>query len=162
MSPAWPMLIVSDEFPDEAIAAAAAAWHLSKYFPILKVWSQDQFLKFTISRGLTVYIYHTGVLFQFVYGVQSQLVAELQGRWHCEETEYYCDFILGAAGIIDLTCAASACCANLLLQVPCLGTENIARTSLPKSETLQSSKWGHRPDEVKLPGNIWTPPASWI
>ena len=124
--------------------------------------SQDQFLKFTISRGLTVYIYHTGVLFQFVYGVQSQLVTELQGRWHCEETEYYCDFILAAAGIIDLTCAASACCANLLLQVPCLGTENIARTSLPKSETLQSSKWGHRPDEVKLPGNIWTPPASWI
>ena len=147
---------------DEAIAAAAAASHLSKYFPILKVWSQYKFLKFTISRGLAVYIYHKGVLFQFVYGVQSQLVTELQGRWHCEETEYYCDFILGAAGIIDLTCAASACCANLLLQVPCLGTENIARTSLPKSETLQSSKWGHRPDEVKLPGNIWTPPASWI
>ena len=65
---------------DEAIAAAAAASHLSKYFPILKVWSQYKFLKFTISRGLAVYIYHKGVLFQFVYGVQSQLVTELQGR----------------------------------------------------------------------------------
>ena len=80
MIPACPMLFVSDEFPDEAIVAAAAASHLSKYFPILKVWSQDKLLKFTISRGLTVYIYHKGVLFQFVYGVQSQLVAELQGR----------------------------------------------------------------------------------
>ena len=43
--------------------AAAAASHLSKYFPILKVWSQDKLLKFTISRGLTVYIYYKGILF---------------------------------------------------------------------------------------------------
>ena len=36
---------------------------------------------------LTVYIYYKGVLFQFVYGVQSEFVAELQGRRHCEEIE---------------------------------------------------------------------------
>ena len=135
MIPACPMLFVSDEFPDEAIVAAAAASHMSKYFPILKVWSQDKLLKFTISRGLTVYIYYKGVLFQFVYGVQSEFVAELQGRRHCEEIE-------SRTAPLYQQQQVSARLARrpphtLLLQLPCLRTENIA-TSLPKSEKLQS------------------------
>ena len=97
--------------------------------------SQDKLLKFTKSRGLTVYIYYKGVLFQFVYGVQSEFVAELQGRRHCEEIE-------SRTAPLYQQQQVSARLARrpphtLLLQLPCLRTENIA-TSLPKSEKLQS------------------------